>query len=374
MAIQLPAHLQNRSGTKLAEQTAAHLGAGSPPFISIQGNRFTLIDATGAEQPIQTFDPQIGVYLDCVIADAGDVLSKIFYDKPFDPNAGQYEPPACFSDNGIGPSRNASRPQARTCAECPNAVWGSKTSAVSGKAVKACSDYQKLAIMVPGDEVTFLLRTPPNSLSNLRNYLNKFVGTGVDVTDVITRIYFDPNGLGTLLFAAPGQFITPELADRRDALRAAKKTDMLVGRGDQPRPPELAAPAGGALLGYPQQTPPQQAPGQFAQPAEPAFNTGSAGQQGYGAMNAAPSAQPEQFQQPIQQAPAAGRRPRKQRNTAAAQNPAPAPAQAQQPAFQPSPGQSGVATSAPSNFGMHQPQAAPDAIMQEMDAIFGPAQ
>ena len=129
-APQLPAFLQNRQSKALATELSANLGAGSPPYISIMGNRFTLIDSAGDEEPVQTYSPQIGPYLDCVLIDAGKHISKIFYDKPFDPNATQYEAPVCWSDNGVGPSRNAAKPQSPTCAACPNAVWRSKVSAI----------------------------------------------------------------------------------------------------------------------------------------------------------------------------------------------------------------------------------------------------
>ena len=65
-------------------------------------------------------------------------------------------------------------PQSPTCASCPKAEWGSKVSRVSGKGVPACGKYQKLALYPLGDEILFLLRVPPNSLSNLRDYLAKY--------------------------------------------------------------------------------------------------------------------------------------------------------------------------------------------------------
>lgn len=361
--MQLPAYLQSSTAPKLADQTVSHLGVGSPPYISIMGNRFTLIDASGAEEAVATYDPQRGPYLDCAIVDAGEHMSKIFYDKPFDPNAGQYEPPPCFSDNGIGPSRNASKPQARTCAECPNNVWGSKTSAVSGKGVKACSDFQKVAVMIPGDDTVFLLRVPPASLGHLRAYLQKFVGQQADVKDVVTRLTFELGQIGMLKFDAVS-FIDEGAYRQREQLYAARKTDLLVGRGDLPRPEGLPAPAAAQQIAAPPQTPP-------AQPAPQLFDTGSTAQPGFGAMNVAPSPQPEQ---PAQQPAQGGKRPRRQRNTSAQQPPAQAAPAAAQEAPAPQAGQAGVATSAPSNFGMQQPQAAPDEIMQQMDAIFGPAQ
>ena len=239
----LPAYLQNKQSRGLAQSLVANLGAGSPPFLSIMGNRFTLIDAAGEEIPVSTYDPKIGPYIDCVVIDALERTSKIFYDKAFDPGATQYEPPACFSDNGVAPSRNASKPQSATCASCPQAAWGSKVSSVSGKGVKACADIQKIAILVPGYEMPFLLRVPPNSRTNFRGYVNKFVGQPADIADVMTRITFEPGGIGTLHFDAVGWLDEQTVLPLRDKLIAAHATDSMIGRTDIPRDLALAASA-----------------------------------------------------------------------------------------------------------------------------------
>ena len=238
----LPAYLQGKTSRGLAQSLIANLGAGSPPFLSIMGNRLTLIDATGEEIAVPTYDPKIGPYIDVCIIDANEHTSKIFYDKPFDPAANQYEPPACWSDNGVGPSRNAAKPQSRTCAECPQGAWGSKVSVVSGKPVKACNDVQKVAFITAGYEMPFLLRIPPNSRGNFRGYVNKFVGQPMDIEDVTTRIMFEPGGIGTLKFEAVGWLDENTTVPQRNKLIAAKATDAMVGRTDLPRQEALPAP------------------------------------------------------------------------------------------------------------------------------------
>lgn len=238
---QLPAHLQGHVNRALADRTLDHLGIGSPPYISIMGNKFQAVDTTGARKPVGAHDPQLGVYLDCVVVDMGDVISKIYYATPFDPS-GDWVPPDCWSDNGVAPSRNAAVPQSRTCGECPNNAWGSAVSKVTGKGIKACADYQKLAISIPGDPIVYLLRVPPNSLVNLRGYLQKFKGQNVDVDLVITRLSFQQDTLGTLEFRATSYVDEATYAFSRAAL-AEKRTDALVGRLDRPRTEMLAAPA-----------------------------------------------------------------------------------------------------------------------------------
>lgn len=262
MTSQLPAYLQNRQSKALANELVANLGVGSPAYVSIMGNKFMLIDSVGDQEPVATFDPKTGPYLDCCIIDSGPHISRIYYEKPFDPNAGTFQPPDCWSDNGSTPSRGASHPQSPTCAACPKAVWGSKISA-TGSSIPACGSYQKLALAVPGDDVVFLLRIPPNSLKNLREYVHKFNGKDTDISDVLTRISFEPNQLGTLVFQAI-KYIDEPTAQHREKVLSAKMTDAMVGKTDLPRPvelpvsavPALAAPSAsptGQITGVPKQ-------------------------------------------------------------------------------------------------------------------------
>jgi hypothetical protein len=254
--VQLPAHLQGLN-RNLAENTLQHLGTASPPYLSIMGGRFTLVDTVGDEEAMTTVDPKTGIpYVDCVIIDSGPHESKIYFGQAFDPNAQSYSPPKCWSDNGVAPSMYAGEPQARSCTPDPTgqhgckwAVWGSATSKVSGKGVPACGKYQKLALAFPDDDVVFLLRVPPNSLENLRNYYKKFVGSGVDVNHVITRISFEKDVLGTLTFMAPGQWADDKMAAFMKQVWAAKGTDTLVGRTDKPIASALPASAPVAIAG-----------------------------------------------------------------------------------------------------------------------------
>lgn len=334
---QLPAYLQNRQSKALAETIASNVGSGSPAYVSIMGNRFTLIDAVGDEIAVTTAVNGIP-YLDCVVIDALEHESKIYYIKPFDPNQQSWSPPDCWSDNGIAPSRNAGAPQSASCGTCPKAVWGSATSRVSGKGIPACAKYQKLALLIPGEEFPFLLRVPPNSLSNLRDYIQKFKGQQFDISDVVTRVSFEPGGIGTLVFNAVS-VIDEGTARKREGLVTAKATDNLVGRGDLPREglaTPLAAPTAAPQAAI-QSSAPLSAP--LATPTQP-MPIGQAS-----APSASPSEQPQQ-----------GRRRRRQ--TAETQ----APAQAQSAPF----AQAGPAP----NFGVAAPAAPTAEINTMLDSLF----
>ena len=153
---QLPAHLQHRQNRNLAAQAVGGISAGSPAHISIAGNRFTLVDEAGNQKPVQT------LYLDVCVIDANAAVSKIYFDPrtPFEPGGDNSNPPICWSDNGVGASAQASQPQNASCQLCPQNAWGSATSKATGKPVKACNDVKKVAVIVPGIDMAFLLRRP----------------------------------------------------------------------------------------------------------------------------------------------------------------------------------------------------------------------
>jgi len=282
MTQQLPAHLQQYQTPDIAGALSANLGSAMPPHVSIGGGRFTLIDAGNNEIPVPTFDPAIGVYLDAAIIDVNPVMSRIYFAGNYDASAEGVRPD-CFSDNGIGPSVSANSPQAPTCAICPRAEW-TKVNA-NGKKVPWCSQKQKIALLIPGFPTLFLLAVPPNSHSYLREYVEKCKGNGVNMADLITRIFFVPGVQGTLQFQAT-QYIDAPTAQLRQAAYLEKKTDALVGRNDVARPAgvgqgQLSMPAanpniaGTGQLSAPRPVQEVQQPGPFA--PTPAANAGSPG-------------------------------------------------------------------------------------------------
>lgn len=234
---QLPARFANRQNRRqLVNAMTAGLGVSSPPYVSIKGGAFTLVDAGGNQVPVET------KHLDCVIFDTNTevAIQRTFWgNKPYNPASSGYEPPVCFSDNGIGASRNAQEPQSASCQACPQSAWGSATSKVTGKGVPACQSIKKVAVLVPGWDFPFLLRVPVMSHENLRQYGDKFRGQDFDVSEVITRVSFVHGAVGQLQFEATG-FTDDETEETIAKLLADKRTDSLVGRGDLPVSAELA--------------------------------------------------------------------------------------------------------------------------------------
>jgi hypothetical protein len=238
----LPDYLRNadHGHRRMIDVLGETLGAGSVPYLSIAGGAFTLKNSMGAQR-IGAMDPTVGLYIDVCIMDQNEHMSKIFYEEDFQAGQTEYKPPECFSHNGIGPSIQSAKPQARTCAECQWFAWNSAISSFSGKGVKACADAQMLALMFPDDNQIWLLRVPPNSLKNLKNYRESLVRMTGDMRDLVTRIWFEQGKIGSLKFQAVS-YLDEKSAAIRNQLLKARLTDTVVGRNDKPRPADAALP------------------------------------------------------------------------------------------------------------------------------------
>jgi hypothetical protein len=250
MSNQVPAHLNRLPPSHINDDLRSGLGFGSPPTISIDDQRFTLIDADGTKEPCQTFDPQMGPYCDIVIFDTNPNKSRVYYANPYQKGATTFNPPDCWSDNGVAPSANCARPMAPVCATCHFAEWGSEVSRFTGKDIPACREYKKIGAIYAGKlkdaegefylNTLFQMRVPPNSHKHLRAYVEavgkKTLGDRrLTVSDLITRVYFESQG--TLRFK-PAGFIDPELAAMRNAAWDEDAGAILVGRNDMPIPLE----------------------------------------------------------------------------------------------------------------------------------------
>lgn len=224
---QVPAHILARQKRDLVGAALGGISSGSPPHISIADNRFTLVDDAGNKKVNQT------LYLDVCVIDANASVSRIYFDPrvPFVPGGDNNNPPLCWSDNGIGASSMASQPQNTSCQLCPQAAWNSAVSKQTGKGIPACSSVKKIAVVVPGIEMAFLLRIPPASLKAWGKYCQTLAGHGVDLPDAVTRIEFESQGV---MKFTPMGYVDQASAEFTDKVLEAKATDLLVGRNDRP--------------------------------------------------------------------------------------------------------------------------------------------
>lgn len=232
--VQLPAHLaafQATMGNLLAVGEAAIGGiqSGAHPRISIKQNRWRLVDVQGNEQVLPTLE------LYAIVIDANPNLSKIYYDKPYNPADTEPMAPACFSDNGVGPSSRAEKPQSVSCAACPHNVWGSKITS-SGAKTRACGDSKKIAVILadnPNGPV-YELRIPAASMANFANAVKQLFGRGIPLPAVIFRLTFDTTSdYPKILFEATGY----ATAEQMQVVTEVLQTDEVIeatGRDDQP--------------------------------------------------------------------------------------------------------------------------------------------
>jgi hypothetical protein len=229
---QLPAYLLKRQSRATTEDMVNGIGSNLPAHLSIANNRFTLVDASGNEKPVPTF------HLDICIIGSNNNVSRVFYDpaKKFDPKGTDNTPPLCFSDNGTGPSRQSSTPQAPTCAVCPHAEWGSAVSAMTGRGIPACQSGKKLAFIIPGDadDIVYMLKVPPASLKNLQKYVKTLAGNTIgsrpaEPPDVITRLEFESQGV---LKFSPASLVDEDTFNRSEQIYATDAIAQVTGRDD----------------------------------------------------------------------------------------------------------------------------------------------
>lgn len=233
----VPAFLRNANFLALNQKAAAGLGGqGSPPRLSFRGSRFRWIAADGTETPLSAEGApgNNSMTVDVIVLDASDHVSKFYYDKAYDPNADDLSP-ACFSDNGVGPSSRAQRPQSLLCGNCPHAVWGSKVTPTGSK-IKACSDVKKLAIIPVSnvDGPAFMVGIPAASLKTWTAAVNAVSQRGIPIPALVFRIGFDPDPAYPKLTFNPVRWLTEDEANSVSDLFGSDECAELVGRKDMP--------------------------------------------------------------------------------------------------------------------------------------------
>lgn len=228
----VPAHVLARRAQRPLAETAQVGGAGAMPNrVSTRGNRFTMISAEGETLEL----PQL--HFDCIIVGHNPHLSRMYYGKPFDPDA--IDPPDCWSDNGLAPSTDAPDPQSQTCAVCEKSKWGSATSKLTGKGIPACQSSRKLAVFF-GDTV-YQLRVTPGSFKNWNSYIAYLAPKGaqnpLSYEDVITRVSFQSGVTGVLKFEpTPGgsPYVPQEAYDMEERVKEEQVYRDVLGLDDKP--------------------------------------------------------------------------------------------------------------------------------------------
>lgn len=203
----IPEHLR---GANLGVNTALLATAGmGGNRIGFKANRFRVI-LNGKEEAVIEDN-----HLDVIVLGAVGTISRIFYEGAYE--ADTKAAPSCYSADGLAPAEDVKNKQAARCDLCPQNQKGSKV--VGSQKIKACAYFQRLVVMLPGDESGNLYRVDVKAMGlfgdskpsvnkfNLRDYAKMVANRGVDVASLITRLSFDIDSSVPKLLFAPNRFI-----------------------------------------------------------------------------------------------------------------------------------------------------------------------
>jgi hypothetical protein len=217
------------------------------PTISYRGKVWR-IRKGGEEQNYVDANGDAVQSLELILVKATPTLAKVFYAKAFE--EGATGKPDCWSADGVKPDANVETPVSKSCAACPNNIWGSRISE-SGKKGKLCADRRRMAVVGPLDLNTngvdcekLLLHAPAGSLKGLKEYAEKVLQPkGVPYYAVVTRIGFDVKEAHPLLTFRATRFLTEdearailEIRDGDEVARILQESHEFDGTADEAAP------------------------------------------------------------------------------------------------------------------------------------------
>ena len=248
----VPAAVKSFFGNTAGELTGNSAGGGFP-VISIKGKVFHVV--RGAERTLITKpgedDPAASI--EVVILRANPNRSKVYYAGGY--VEGSTDKPACYSNNGVEPEKDAQEPQSKKCATCPHNQWGSRVTE-SGAKGKSCSDSRRIAVATvdaPADPM--LLRVPAASMKALEEYGKQLDARGLAFPHVVTKVGFDyAVAHPALTFRPVGLIGDVDTLKQIKEMRASDMVAQIVGlmaapateseaNVDVKEPPKVAAPA-----------------------------------------------------------------------------------------------------------------------------------
>jgi len=252
---QLPAHLQDMFGDESNIEAGAKINA-----LSIRGKVFRIV-YEGEEKAITKYNEETGdrepvSTVNVIVLNQGPFGARVLHTGNY--SADNNEGPKCFSLDGKTPDPAASEPQARTCAECPHAVKGSKVTP-NGTLTTACSLQRRLAV-VPAHKPDFaplLLRLAATSAYDpdtkgaengwmaWRQYLDFLNARGVRHTaQLVTKLRFDPNAEHPKLLFKPERFLDEDEAKIvAKNMKSEPVAEMLFAKEGAVAPEPVAEPA-----------------------------------------------------------------------------------------------------------------------------------
>jgi len=205
---QAPAHLQNSE--RAAEMNKGAIvgtgGGAGVNRISLKQSKFRIIEDGEEVQVLH-----VGA-IDVAVLRVNDGITKTYYENAWNPSQ-EAEAPTCYSDDGVVPSPNADKPQARTCAECPHNAWGSKINPHTKAESKECSDAKAMAVVAAdnvGKNKVYRLSVPAMSLKDWGKHVKQLssVSPTIPYNAVVTRVAFDTDATYPKLKFSPVRYLT----------------------------------------------------------------------------------------------------------------------------------------------------------------------
>jgi len=190
----LPAYLKNRDALATINSDVITHGTGFP-VLSIKGKVFTLVKDNERKVLTRPEDPDEVLQNITLTAIRANTKSRVFYAKAYSEDDSEGAKPSCYSSDGVSPAADAREPQAKKCAVCPHAVWGSKSGS-EGKGT-ACTVNTRLAIADPDQILAsenvepYLLRVPAGSRANFADVVKAAQARGIPYNALVLKVGFD---------------------------------------------------------------------------------------------------------------------------------------------------------------------------------------
>lgn len=196
----------------------------------------------GEEHPVLNADGDPISSLEVVVLRANPHITKNFYKVGY--SDGAAEAPDCYSLDGLRPDEGSKIKQSKTCASCPQNVFGSRISTDGRPSkAKACQDNRRLAV-VPINDIaneTFggpmLLRVPAASLAELGLMGKNLKARGFPYNAVSVRIGFDMEASYPKLTFKPVRPVTEDEAEKIKALLSDDKLHRILAEAVEQLPP-----------------------------------------------------------------------------------------------------------------------------------------
>jgi hypothetical protein len=336
---------------------AAFMSAGPAyPVLSIKGKIFTMVKGDSRKALVRTLkDPTTGEAVETPLASLtlavvnGNPRARVYYLKGFTEGDDASQKPSCFSYDGAHPDAAARSPQAKSCAACPHAVWGSKVRTDNGEAKgTACVPRTRLAITdAAHPTVPFMLDLPPASHKSWRDAVSLIDAHGKIFDEVAFKVSFDLAAATPKLIFEPAGLLTAQAAAAVQAMKQDPLVADILGVPTPRADAAAAAPAASPSPAAPAQAAPRAAPATIDDADMDAVLGGGASAymaaNGTSAASAAPDITDADMDAvlggasaPATAAPAPSPKP-KRAKAEAAPTPTPAPAPAPVPAPTPTP-------------------------------------